>query len=168
MPLSSPAVSLSAVEATSLALWNEFLTGYFDGGTHAVNGAALAFPAASIAFQHNAPQKEGLVIHQTVLNPGKVREFSGFGTSRTSRSRFSWTFWIKCLLKTPVEGHTSESLCQLGSDRLFAILQDISSSAPLAQKGITALRPSLARIVSANEWSVRQIDVRSILLFDIN
>jgi hypothetical protein len=166
-PLSG-AMSLTGIEESSMKLWAEFLAGYFDGEEHDVMGGPLRFPEATIVFQQANHPNEGLFVHITALNPGSTKTEIGSRGQREARNKTTWNFWVKSLVKKPREdGHNTESLCRLTSDRLYALLMSRDLTLPLNRRGLHSIRPNPPRLITSQDWSVRGIIVKGILQFDI-
>lgn len=153
MPLTSPAVSEAALEKSVSTLFNEWLTGYFDGGDHAVgNNGPIAFPEAIIKFQQAAiPQPlNGTLIQMIWLAQGRPRFYwDNVDGLRQQLAWFdvTWMFLIRSQLQESGTGNAKMAVRD-ASDLLFGLLQNSASTRPLAQKGIHKLRPHTPQLVT--------------------
>ena len=167
--LTKPPVSELEIESTSLDLFQEFLSNYFDGGSHAIGqNAAIVFPKAALRFQQTAlPQPldgnseaQGLAITAIWMSPGRVnRCFEAASNSKRQEratTRSTWLFWIRAQAQNSGGGNSSR-LCQQAAEKLFALLQNSAETKPLAGKGIHHLRPSPPQIIQDSDYAVRMV-----------
>lgn len=163
-PLTNDAISLTKLEESSMKLWNEFLCGYFDGGTHEIGGVATQFPQATIVHQRAEHDKQGIFIHIVALDvsAAKLLNSSDSGSVRKLRTKVKWMFGVKCLSKNNEAGN-SEYLARNAADRLLALLTFPGSTAPLARKGISCVRATTSKLVNSPDWAIRGLDVTAYL-----
>lgn len=181
MPLTAPAVSELDVEGTSLALWQEFLAGYFDGASHIVGSNPTAvFPKAALRFgQSAAPQPAGSAVVDVVIslvwlgNVGPRRlewEKVGNSTQQMAYSRTAWLFYVRASVNAATPGPTAgnpQKLCTLAAGRLQALLGNSDAALPLAQKGVAHLRPDEPRPIEDKEYIVRTLRCRGWLRYPV-
>jgi len=153
MSLSSPAVNEMAIEAAVSTLFNEWLKGYFDGGSHAVGyNAPVTFPVAGIYFQQaSIPQPlKGNAVSMVWLNRGKPRLYWDTVNGKQQQLALidvAWLFMVRSQLVEAGQGNAKKAVRDV-SDLLFAILQNNFNAKPLAEKGIHRLRPETPQIIS--------------------
>jgi len=77
MPLNAKAADGMDLDGSALALWQEFLAGYFDGGAHQVGRVTVAFPKAVLRFQEaSLPQPmKGVAISVVWVVPARVERY---------------------------------------------------------------------------------------------
>jgi hypothetical protein len=160
MPLSAAAVSELKLEESVMALWSEFLAGYFDGNTHTVgaNSPGLKFPKAAFSFQQGRlPQPlNGLGVSVVWEAPSKIKkQWDNVGTPPVRQERaYGWALWM-FLVRAELEngdGENAHKQCQSGSDRLYGLLNNSSAVLPLAEKGIHRLRPATPQMVAGGKF----------------
>ena len=172
-PLTSSVISMTGVEATSMELWAEFLSGYFDGNLHMLRGAYIQFPTAvKIHFQEDnitvkQDSMDGLYIGITQERPAKAQKrlFPGDIWRMTERVRLN--FWFRARVKTPQGGQNGHSLVRWGSDTLYAILSSNLLSAPLSRKGMTSFCSNPPTLISGGVISMRQISLSVTYTYDV-
>lgn len=178
-PLTSAEVTSMNIEASSMALLNEFLTGYFTGTTHTVDGAAVMFPIASFIYQQAqipAQPLEGLAINCVYAKPGRNRRYGDFRHADDAVLDERYLFCdlnITLMLMASVsaartDGLNSQGLIQLGADRMVGLLLHKQLTKPLSQKRI--FRISVAapgKLVGSTDFYTRMVDVKCLLQFPI-
>jgi hypothetical protein len=153
MSLSAAPVSEFKLEETISLLFNEWLTGYFDGGSHAVGyNSPTPFPTAAILFQQaEVPQPlNGVAISLVWLTRAKPRLYWDAVNGKRQQLALvdlGWLFIVRAQLAEAGQGN-AKKFAQNTSDLLFAILQNNNSAKPLAEKGIHHLRPETPQIMS--------------------
>jgi hypothetical protein len=166
-PLTASAISVTAVEETSMKLWHEFLAGYFDGNLHMLRGAYVPFPVANkIHFQEDAiisgeSAMDGLYIGVTQERPAKAlkRLFPGEIWMVTERVKLS--LWFRARVKTPQGGQNSHSMVRFGSDAAFAILESNLLSKPLSRKGMSSICVKPPILISGGSLPMRQVSLEA-------
>jgi hypothetical protein len=150
MPLTSPAVSALDLEATTLALWAEFLKSYFDGNQHAIgtNPENISFPAADLRFQEDphAQPLNGLGIRCVWVTPSSIRRTQDTVNGARQDVMYataSWLFLVRVSVgqKADATGNPQKQ-CAHAAALLFALLQNSKATQPLGQKGIHHVRPT--------------------------
>ena len=88
MSLNAKAVDGLDLEGSALALWQEFLAGYFDGTAHQVGRAAVVFPKAVLRFQEaSLPQPmKGVAISVVGLWGKETITTRGAGSAASTAS----------------------------------------------------------------------------------
>jgi hypothetical protein len=156
-------IDVSAVEESSMKLWQEFLAGYFNGAVH----FQMPYPQASLSFQQaQLPQPlDGLNLHVVGSTTGKPRIFP-MPRGLTAFQRINWTFFLRASVKAGrADGHNSESLVRWGADALYHVLMSDGQLFPLYRAGILQIRPSPSRPVASLEYAMRSLDCGGTLCF---
>ena len=157
MPLASPAISELAVESSALALLNEFLKGYFDGGAHVVGARSTAttFPLAQLRFQQSRlPQPlKGLGISVVTMGKGKpVVRWETVDGKRSQIGTLAVRYFFYIRHRAPNEGAgSSEKLVMTAGELLYGLLRNSKATQPLSQKGVLHLRPSAPELASKGD-----------------
>jgi hypothetical protein len=160
--LTSGPVKAIALSASSSALWNEYLSGYFNGQLHSLhNGAGEAtFPNVKLAFnQVTMPQPlDGAHINIITMDPGKL-EGKQIGGTWTGWQRVMLAFHVRAAVtsKPQPDGKNAEYLAQEAADLLYALLTDRGASGVLQNKGFRLIRPWGPRPVPNTEYRLRII-----------
>jgi hypothetical protein len=179
--LTSPDISELTLESGTLALWNEFLEGWFDGGSHAVGlNPAIPFPEAVLRYQQSAlPQPLGqrVGISLVWVRPGDVtkrwevvrvprenfrngdpydncQDYRGRRQARqqVAYARAGWMFWIRA--EAPAgAGANAAASCRQAAELLFGVLSNTNATHGLWQKGILKLEPQTPALVSEGSGS---------------
>lgn len=141
--LNSPKISETAIESSTLALLNEWLGTFFDGGRHAVGYApAVNFPTADVRFQEGAhPQPlNGIGLRVTWVRGGKATlrwETVGGVRQHMATQPATWMFWVRA---DAAKREDAQRAAMTAAELLYAILQNSAASSPLTQRGIHHLR----------------------------
>jgi len=171
--LTSGPLSSAALEETSMRMWHEFLTGYFDGGSHVVGTDAeteaeieMVFPSASLGFQQAKMKQplDGLGIQIVSLNEGKTRRFHRAG-SVWCHNKTVWKFLLRAEVKNPADGRGAESLVRKGADLLYALLLIEPLAWPLHENGMHNVRPQPPVMVGSPQYHMRSMNVSATLIF---
>lgn len=151
--MNSPAVSEGQIESSTFNLFNEWLKGWFDGGTHAIGGnAAVTFPKAVLRYQQDKlpqPLSDQVGISMVWVNTSKVItswKLALVAGSLPARQQIAnvQTTWL-FMVRSEVENKKN---CRAVAELLFAILNNTNATLPLAQKGIHRLRPMPPQLIS--------------------
>jgi hypothetical protein len=151
--LTAPPITETALEAGSLALFAEFLSGYFDGLNHAIGtNAPQLFPKAEILFQQSSASQplNGVAISVIMARPGRVKKYLDWSLGRRmqrAQARVTWTFIVRAAGPETGAGNAKKK-CQDASDLLFGLLDNPVNTFPLAEAGIRHLRPETPGVVS--------------------
>lgn len=171
-----------------MALWNEYLSGWFDGNMHAVGGnAAVGFPSATLRFQQSAqPQPlagetpalpgPGVGISVIWVRPSHpkiywewIRDLSGGGSSRQqiAYAPCHFIFFVRAAGPAGPTGNAKALASQTG-DLLYGVLNNSSASRPLGEKGIHKLRPETPVLVSGDaSYELRLVNCGVVLRYPI-
>jgi hypothetical protein len=153
--LTAPHISELDLEPAALALMQEFLAKWFDGGTHAVGGnAAVPFPQCELRFQQSAlDQPMSLPCIALVWSdPASVErrwETVNGARQQMAYARVRWTFFVRA------SGTNSRKVAGDAASRLAGLLANAAATRPLAQKGIHRLRPGLPQAVNNSNYALR-------------
>jgi len=166
MSLNSKAVDGLDLEGSALALWQEFLAGYFDGGTHQVGRVTVAFPNAVLRFQEaSLPQPmKGVAISVVWVMPARVERYWDTLTAaelaampegtpmeqERGRAQGAFLFLVRTV-DPPSPGSSgaasnAQRQVQAAAGKLFGLLQNTAATEPLSEKGISKIRPTTARM----------------------
>ena len=172
MPLTAPSVDYAAIEGTTLALWDEWLRGYFDGAAHAMGAtAAVTFPPVTVRHQQSGrPQPaDGISLSVVMLNPTEVWqcwETIGGATQQIAQSPVTFQLWVRA--SGMLSGSASpEWHASRAAELLFALLANSATHHALAQKGIMRLKVRSPEPVVEKEFSTRLVTVRATLRYPI-
>lgn len=161
MPLTSSTLSVLDLEGTALKLWHEFLTGYFDGGSHAVGtSVAQNFPTASILFQQAAPNQpaDGISIALAWVNPAAARSCYEPSPVAGQPMRWQHTAWTRFHFFVRASGALPDSAnakwwAARTASLLYALLANVRATRPLAERGIHHLRAGSPQLLSEGHES---------------
>lgn len=167
MPLTAPHASVLELEGSILALWEEFLRGYFDNALHALGPyQTVKFPSAQLRFQQSQITQplDGRSITLTMANPAGVRRAwdSEIITGQPHAEETFWSditfsFWVRAsgqFAGPPLDASDKAAYeCQFTADRLFALLSNAYATKPLSEKGIMHLRPRPPQLVASGAGS---------------
>lgn len=181
--MTAPPVSELNVEGTSLALWHEWLAGFFDGASHAIgSNSAVVFPKAELRFQQSAGTQPigaaGVDVVLTVVwlpSPNSRRlEWETVSGARQQMAyvKSAWIFYVRAAVTAATPGNTpganAQKLCSDAAAHLAAILGNSKAARPLSQNGIQRLRPDDPRPVSEDaHYIVRTVRCRGTLRFAV-
>jgi hypothetical protein len=171
--LTAAHVDQYAIEETTMKLWHEFLSGWFNGLPHLVGyreGDPLlkTFPAMDHFTAMQMPMAQNLdgfsigVVHVGDSAPRRRSSFEGV---KISYLNIGWTFFLRASVKTRTDGQNSAGLVRLGADLLHAILTLERTTSPLRARGLHRLRCAPARLISSGEYAMRSMHVRALLIF---
>jgi hypothetical protein len=161
-PLTAEPIKVTAVEETSFKLWHEFLTGWFDGGSHMLRGAYVTIPKVDTLSFQEAPIEpaDGLYLQVTMERPGAVQKRLRPDGAWWVTERAKVNFWFRAKVKTArSDGHNSRSLVRWGSDTLTAILDSNLLVAALNAKGMTAFCPQPTILVGGVIMAMRLLSL---------
>lgn len=160
MSLNSKAVDGLDAEGSALALWQEYLAGYFDGGTHLVGRVSVAFPKATLRFQEaSLPQPlKGLGISvvwvtqvrterrwEVLTAPELAALPAGTPVDQERvQAHCSFLFLVRALKAG--SNDNAQQQVQAAAGKLFGLLQNTAATEPLSEKGISKIRPTPARM----------------------
>ena len=160
MSLNAKAIDGMDAEGSALALWQEYLAGYFDGGAHLVGRVPVVFPKASLRFQEaSLPQPlKGLGISVVWVTQVRVERrwevltaaelaLLPAGTSAEQermQAHCSFLFLVRAL--TAGTSDNAQQQVQAAAGKLFGLLQNTAATEPLSEKGISKIRPTPARM----------------------
>lgn len=160
MSLNSKAVDGLDAEGSALALWQEYLAGYFDGGTHLVGRMSVVFPKATLRFQEaSLPQPlKGLGISvvwvtqvrterrwEVLTAPDLALLPAGTPADQERvQAHCSFLFLVRAL--TAGSNDNAQQQVQAAAGKLFGLLQNTAATEPLSEKGISKIRPTPARM----------------------
>jgi hypothetical protein len=167
MPLTSPHASALEIEGSILALWEEFLRGYFDNAMHALGPyQTVKFPTAQLRFQQSQITQplDGRSITLTMASPASVKRAWDMElvdavrrTEETLWHDITFSFWVRAsgqFAGPPVDASDKAAYeCQFTADRLFALLSNAYATKPLSEKGIMHLRPRPPQLVASGVGS---------------
>lgn len=159
---------LNQEEATE-KLWYEFLTGFFDGGVHAVQGSGVAFPVAQVGFAVADLEQpiNGLALVVATETVGQRRyQEDGVAGGDLVFDAMRWTFYVKAKGSLTGQGN-SRSLCRDGSRLLRAVLLDNGAKLLLAQKGLQNVAATMSAVVGDKDYAVRMVRVTGTLSYEV-
>lgn len=184
MILSSNPVSELEIETSSLLLFFEWLTGFYDGTPHTVGlNAAVPFPSLkakdwtadkptwNIRFQqsHLDQPLDGLGMTVVWSAPSIARveweEVNGV-TQQVAYTKVLLMFWVRCAVPASVAGNATLQVRDC-SEKLFALLQNPAATRGLKQKGIHRLRPGTPQAITETNYAVRCVTCRATLRYPI-
>ena len=176
MSLNAKAIDGMDAEGSALALWQEYLAGYFDGGAHLVGRASVVFPKATLRFQEaSLPQPlRGLGISVVWVTQVRVERrwevltaaelaLLPAGTpaeQERMQAHCSFLFLVRAV-DPPSPGSSplrqgsggqagaasnAQQQVQVAAGKLFGLLQNTAATEPLSEKGISKIRPTPGRM----------------------
>ena len=167
--MTNAAVDYLTTESAPQKLWKEWLTGFFDGGSHEIGPSgtgAVTFPVASISFdQAEMPQPlSGVaiaVISQTISEHDMLT-----ATGKWVRQEMRWNFMVRAATVAQGQGNP-EYQCRLATEKLKACLMNDFTIKPLQQKGIYDLIVSEAEPIQSTAFIMRRLKVKGRYEFEI-
>jgi len=169
VPLTKPAVSALSLEMSINNLWQEFLSGLFDGGNHTIGtNASTLFPECEINFQQSPLTQGGSKpeITLTWLSTRELRskwdEKDGGGVDKRVEDRLVWMLWVRAT------GGNKVTDCRRVSDLLHGLLTNPAAMVSFGEKGLTGFRASTPRLVPGegsgasskkSSYAMRQLSV---------
>ena len=159
-----------------MALWQEFLSGFFDGANHDLDALnhGVTFPAATLEFsQSRVPQPlDGAIITVIGMSPGRARDrwdlvgdVGDRHVGKVAALDVTWMFWVRA--KVSGVGASGWLASQVAS-RLYGLLGNRTAVAPLAGKGIYALRPDSPVTFPDSDYAMRLVACRCRLNFALS
>jgi hypothetical protein len=147
--MTSAAVTFLTLGSAPEKLWHEFLTSYFDGAAHAVNGSSVTFPSVRVGFGVNdlslALEGVGITVtsrtvkRRSFLDDGSEVALTG-ARQQKCYDKVEWAFWIRARVGQSAAGNEEFQVRQ-ALDLLRGLLSDNGAVWGLAQKGILRLDP---------------------------
>jgi hypothetical protein len=161
--MKAPAINGLNLEGSAMALWQEWLAGFFDGGTHFVGPlAGVVFPKAVVRFQEavQLPLQSAVGISVVWVAPSAItmkwdtltgQELAALpaGTVVGLRQQRATAHTTFLFLVRAVEAGGSATAQKQVADAaglLFALLQNPLAAQPLSRKGLHWLRPMAPRM----------------------
>ena len=171
--LTASALDSMSVEQGAMALWHEFLGGYFSGSIHTVEGVEIDFPLAAIKCQETQFASAGaadlhLAIHVLWLKSGAVRRFlepDDYFGMRGAYQDATWTFHFRAKGQNQGDGGPRYLVRRL-ADLAFGLLQKQAVVVYLGRKGIRRIRPQSPVLVSDDRMHLRSMIVKARLVYD--
>ena len=174
-PLAKPAVNELAVCGSTLDLFCEFLTRYFDGQPLAVGAnAPVAFPKAELLFQQApvtqpsdkaAGQSLDTLAVTLVWNDPTRRwkAFENIGGQRQEvvQAQVSFNFWVRAT------GTNARAQGKLAADRLHGLLDNAGETRALGQKGVLRVRAAEPRVVANGDFVLYLVTVAAQLRYAV-
>jgi hypothetical protein len=149
------AISAFNIETSTLALFRDFLCGYFDGAEHEVgpDNPPIAFPAATLRFQQQGlPQPlDGLAITMTWGAPARFQrrwDRNGEFLQEFGYGQAQWNFWVRASGRPSAGTENPDYVCRRGAETLFALLNHTAATLTLARHGIHHVRATSPQLVS--------------------
>lgn len=179
MPLTAAALTELTVESGTKALLSEWLLAWFDGNAHDVGAnVGVTFPALTadrVRFDQDAlggaagTPLNGVEIRVTKL-AGRVRKLPGGGTAPTAAQvqaafdTVTLQFWVRARTgQTGASNLLADKVAQL----LFALLNNPTTAADLAAKGIRRLKPRSPQPLQASDVALRIINCPAQLCYEV-
>ncbi|HEX3800240.1 MAG TPA: hypothetical protein VH413_16210 [Verrucomicrobiae bacterium] len=162
--LNSSAVNGLNLEGSVLALFAEFLAGFFDGGNHAIGAnGAVKFPVAQLRSQEAPLPKtldaaiglstvwvapSSVYTYWDTLTQAEIAALPEGSEPAVRQQRACGHATILFLIRSSETGGdpNAQKQVQDGAGLLFGLLQNSLATEPLAQKGIHRLRPMPPRM----------------------
>lgn len=166
--LTSPALNEMGLETAFLTLMEEWLSQWFDGGTHTVGAAGdFTFPKAVLGFQQSPAQQPLNPAAQAGRTPEVSITMVWGEPSVTDRKwwddgqerrwvRAHFTFYVRAEGQAHASGN-ARKLCREAAEKLHAILDNAACRRDLTQKGVMRLRPGTPQAVAETSYSLRRV-----------
>ena len=174
------------LEQSVYTLFQAFLSGLFDGGTHAIGGNAnVQFPMLyqtttangvttvtldNLRFGQSAvPQPLKGVALTMMFMQGTTKKYWDTvdgGTQYMAWTRARFLFWIRAELQSTSLGN-AELQCRKVSDCLKAVLENPQASRPLTQNGVHRVRPGAPQPVSETLYKLVLLPVQAMLRYPV-
>lgn len=166
--MNSPAITKLTLEEAPQRLWHEWLSGYFDGGTHPVGGSGVAFPTAELAFEQSALSQPLSSVGITVVGDAAFGKRYGAAQGEIAWDEVTWTFYIRAAETNTVAGQgNAKYRARQATQLLRGLIEDDEAVRPLGQKGIHHLRVIGSNTVPGTDYAVRSLRVRGEVHYEI-
>jgi len=167
MALISPPITSLTLDSAPQKLWHEWLSSYFDGGTHDVGAeGSFVFPIAAISFdQGDLPQPLNGVGMTVVAETMRQRLYLD-DSGRRASDEVLWTFYVRAKVAATGDGNSRYQARQ-AAELLRAILANDGCTMDLARKGISQLRVRKAGPAPSTDFALRLVRVSGQLEYDI-
>jgi hypothetical protein len=165
--MNSPPITFRTLDEAPHRIWNEWLRGYFDGGTHDLGGSGVLFPKALVSFdqdQYRDAQGQavelmsGVGIRVIGVMRGQHRTLSDAG--RDCLDQMAYTF----LVQTSVAAESSHRgnanfQCRAAAQLLRGLLLDDAAMLPVVRLGIRNFEVDQAEPILGERFYTRMIRV---------
>jgi hypothetical protein len=174
--LTSPAVSITNIEQSTLTLLREFLASYFNGAPHDIGlNLAVSWPQVELTFQKSRlPQPlTGTSISAVWVEsgrPSRTWEWAGEQRQKVLFIPATLQFFVRSKGQPTSEGNASYAVMH-AADLLFLLLSSPNCTQTLAQKGVHHLRPLTPKLlIPAGDdlYEMRQLTLRCTLRFPLD
>lgn len=162
--LPGPEATARAVDAlgqeSTDRLWWEWLSRYYDGAFHVVNGEVVTVPAAVLGTGVHALAQPLAEPHLSIAYRTEARGVPRSYTTHTGRLHAEER---ETLFLFRARGPTLEEAAwktRRAADLLFLLLQDAGAMAPLARQGILDLVVEKPRVVPDADFVTREVRAR--------
>ena len=171
--LTKPSVDANALEASVMALWQEFLAGHFDGQPHAIGATnGVVFPLAELAFQQSALAQPldtipapGLAItvvwSETLRKRSSRWENIGGARQEIAQEPTAFNFWVRAT------GPNARRDGKTVADLLYGLLNNSYETRVLAQKGMQCVGALTPRAIQDSDYCLRLLTVTARLRYPI-
>lgn len=142
------------------AIWYEWLSGYFNGASHSLQAASVAFPRAEIgAGRHDVAQplanpSLAIVARVEASGPSEMHLQESGGTRISDR--LETRFVIRGAGPDPKLARFN---ARRAADLLYALLSDGPATGALARRGIHHLMPSKPQTLPDSDFATREVRV---------
>lgn len=158
------------IEYSMWMIWHEFITGWFDGASHAIDDAPTnkTFPLADFGVQQLPIPEDmnGLHIHGLLMRRQPCGRKSIGGKDR-AYDNMNIRLWVRCR-NTDKDGSTADREVVTASDLLWQVINKRVLSAPLNEKGIVNPRATYPNLVGDADYKTRMIAVNFRLWYDVD
>jgi hypothetical protein len=182
MNLISPPVRSTHIEETTLALFAEWLSQWFDGQPHEISSdyresppKPIVFPQAELRYgvsQLSQPLGDKLGISMVWMQYGPKRQSwisatadaDGVRSWREITIQATWHFFVRAGTSGTVTG---EERVMLGASLLHHLLENPLAWGPLAEKGVHHLRPNHPTQISQADYATRLVSCRGTIRYPL-
>lgn len=172
----TPAIDANAVnvvdgiEYSMWMIWHEWITGWFDGSSHAIDDVPnnKTFPLAAFSVQQMKIGDDftGINIHAAVIRRQPCGRKSIGGKDR-AHDNMNIRFWIRAR-HTAKDDNTADAMVVEASDLLWQIINKRKFADPLNAKGIVNPRAGYPLVAGDTDYKTRMISVDFRLWYDVD
>lgn len=161
------AVRGDSLEEDTMALWDEFLGGWYNGAPIVIVRDAKNVAKADRNFQQDVIKQplEGVAI-AIVWTRGSQPKRRSYGNTKRAFQKATLTFFVKS--KGDNKGEGPKTLVRKTADQLVGILNHKGNTLPLARKGIRHVRAENPKLEPSSDYHVRSVTVTAELQYTLD
>lgn len=172
--MTSPPITFRTLDEAPHRIWNEWLRGYFDGGSHDLGGSGVTFPEAVVAFDQDQFRTSAGVAVEPINGVGirvvcqtNAQERTLNESGRDCLDDVAYTF----IVQTSIDGvnankGNSNYQCRRAAQLLRGLLLDDAAMLPIVRLGMRNFEIGAAEPVQSERFYTRTIRVKADLDYE--